>query len=203
MQHAWFLERFGIDFSNGTVDPNTGIVVTDFGVLVPYTTGGYNRVLSSNNPKIPAYTPITPSTVGQALYTAVFFTTPTYAGTFVNGGPAVVGHVNDTLSYACSRIFLNYAGNKFYTFFARSYYPQFNAPVPAGQPPKATDWVQMYSADFGPGFQIITDCEMDFANQPNPNGKFDAWTLTSMCFPGSFLGSTNDWNGFTTAPFTP
>ena len=37
----WYLERFGIDFSQGTYDPSNGSVVTDFGIMIPIRYQGF------------------------------------------------------------------------------------------------------------------------------------------------------------------
>ena len=149
---AWFIERFGIDFSTGFLDPTTGIVITDFGLLIPLLYAGYYRVLSSNNCKIPPYSKKTPSTVLRAEYTVVFFTAPVYGGTYASCGP-IQGKVTDVLSYAALKIFLNYSGTKSYIFFGRAYYP--TEPVPCVfDPTRQIDRYQLISPDFGPGYGV-------------------------------------------------
>ena len=149
---AWFIERFGVDFSTGFLDPATGIVITDFGLMVPLLYAGYYRVLSSNNCKIPPYSKKTPSTVLRAEYTVVFFTAPVYGGTYASCGP-IQGKVTDIISYAALKILLNYSGTKSYLFFGRAYYP--TEPVPCVfDPTRQIDRYQLLSPDFGPGYGV-------------------------------------------------
>jgi len=196
---SWFNERFGIDFSNGLYDPNTESITTSFGVMFPYYYQGYLRVLLSNNTKIPPYTRLTPSSVGQAEYLVVFFDTPTYTGTYANGGAAITGNVSDTLAYGCSRIFLNRSNMKTYSIFDRSYYPI--AAVPNRESPtRQVDRYQLYSPEFGSGFSCVNSSA---ESTPNANGKFNTNALATWCFPGTYVNTLADYNEFTEAPVQP
>ncbi len=195
----WFIERFGIDFSNGTLDPVSGRITTNFGIMLPYTYQGYNRVLASNNLQIPAYTPLTPSSVSLVQYSVAFFSTPTYTGTYAENVPggAIVGNQSDDISYGCWKIFLNYQGTKTQTFFSRTYYPSIITEDNAN-PSRNLDRYQLYSEEFGPGY-ATTDSALGFGGEV-VDGKIGANAHTIWRFRGAFYDKLNDYNGFTTAP---
>jgi hypothetical protein len=194
----WFIERFGIDFSTGTFDPVSGRITTDFGIMLPYTYQGYNRVLGSNNELIPAYTPITPSSVTLVQYSVAFFSTPTYTGTYAANVPggAIIGNQSDNISYGCWRIFLNYRGTKTQTFFSRTYYPSIITEDNAN-PTRNLDRYQLCSSVFGPGY-ATTDSAIGLTEVVD--GKVGANAHTIWHFPGAFYDKLSDYNGFTTPP---
>lgn len=191
---AWFIERFGIDFSQGYYDAASGTVSTDIGILVPISYSGKLRVIASNNYKIPPYTFLTPSVIRAAIYVVVFTGAPfNYGGTYANG-TSIPGDPTENLNYSCHRIYLNRSETKHETFFLRNFYPNPNekgGPIPD----RVTEKMQIFSPTFGPGF-----CNASSAvpSVPNIDGKYPTHIRASWSFPGSF--TIPDWNGFTEAP---
>lgn len=194
----WFNDRFGIDFSGGIFDPVSGTITTDFGIMIPYTYQGYYRVLASSDIHIPAYTPITPSSVSLVQYAAIFFGTPTYRGTYAANVPggAIVGNQSDALDYGVFKIFLNYRGTKSQLFFARSYYPSIITEDNAN-PTRNLDRYQLHSPIYGPGYGTADSA---FGFGEIVDGKIGTYAHSMWRFPGAYYDKLSDYNGFTTAP---
>lgn len=194
----WFLVRFGIDFRNGAFDPNSGAIITDFGIMIPITYQGYYRVLASSDWRIRPYTPITPSSVTLVEYAVQFFTTPTYTGTYAANAPggAIVGNQTDALDYGCWKIFLNYPGTNTQIFFGRAYYP---SNISGDFPSRNLDRIQLFSEVYGSGYSTA-DSALAYTGQPT--GNIDAYAHSMWRFPGAFIHELSDYNGFTVAPVT-
>lgn len=193
----WYIERFGIDFSDGEFDPETGTILTDFGIMIPYRYQGDFRVLASTSKLIPPYTPDTPSSVGFCNYSAFFFSPPVYHGTY-GGVGGVQGNATDAISFGAYRIFTNCKGTKFFTIFGRSHYPESAVPNVSGN--RNMNRFQLFSPDFGPGFADINSAILTV---PNGEGLFPTDVINTMVFPGTFQVEFSDWNGYTASPVTP
>lgn len=192
----WFLERFGIDFTNGYYDPGSGTVSTSIATLAPLTCAGKYRVLASNNFSILPYSVLTPTKVETVEFVAFFNGVPfNYGGTYANGG-LVEGRFTDTLSYAMYKVSRNKSGSNHEVFFMRSYYPGVNeSPITTPAPVRSVGRVQLYSTKFGPGFCTLSN---GLPLTPDANGKWPSYIHGSWTFPASF--EIPDMNSFNTAP---
>lgn len=192
----WFLERFGIDFTNGYYDAASGTISTPIATLAPLSLRGKNRVLASNNLDVLPYSLLTPTRVEVVEYVAFFNGVPfNYTGT-VAGGATMPGNFTETLSYCVYKISKNFSGSNKEIVFMRSFYPTRVEPLESTPAPARTlVKAQLFSPKYGSGFCVINSA---IPLSPDANNKWPVSVRAVWTFPGSF--EIPDWNGFTTAP---
>lgn len=192
----WFSERFGIDFSQGYYDQQTGTISTNVATLFPVTFTAEYPVLSSNSLTIIPFTPLTPSRVLIVKYIVSFNDSLfVYGGTYANG-EIIEGKSTDLLAFGCYKILKNHSGSKSDLVFLRSYYPTQAEPIDSTPlPPRRVERLQLFSEKYGSGFAFTS---LATSVSPDEEGKYPTFSRESWSFPGSF--EIPDWNEFKSAP---
>lgn len=183
---AWFIERFGIDFTNVPFNPYLGGWYNGFATLRALTFEGLYRVEESTTKKI--LHKHAPTLIQLCEFTVTFDPSSVFnfTGTYAtdSGLYSVPGNPSTDLAFGCYLV-----GGK-YHFFMKS-----DVPAEVDASGRSREILLLYSPTFKSGLSIMN---VGVTFVPNAQGKWPTYIHALWSFPGSNV--VGQYNTFTSAP---